>query len=91
LAIITLLCTVFGLVLSFIRDRRSHIVPSILGVVSVILLLVIKTKFDSEVLREGGGMVQVGYDSGFWLTFLFSLCAAVLNGFLFSQREKQIG
>lgn len=83
-----LLSAVLGLGLSFLKGRRSSIVPAILGVAGFVLLLLLKFKIDNEVLKEGEGMVQVEYGIGFWLAFLFLLFAAGWNGFLFSRRKK---
>lgn len=79
-----------GLGLSFIRSRRSAIVPAIMGAITAGLLLALKNKIDSDVLREGEGALQVEYNSGFWLALLFSFLACGLNLFLFWKKEREI-
>ena len=61
----------------------------VVGATGLILLLLLKAKIDSDILRESKGVLQVDYSIGFWLAFLLFLFAAGLNGFLFSQRRYQ--
>lgn len=88
LAVLVFLSCVIGLLLSLIKGMKSAIAPAIIAFVGLILLLLLKAKLDNEVLREGGGIVQLEYGTGFWLTFLLFLIAVGLNGFLFSQKKK---
>ncbi|MBL7209075.1 MAG: zinc-ribbon domain-containing protein [Dehalococcoidia bacterium] len=90
LAILAFLSAVAGLGLSFIKGRKIVIAPAISGVAGSILLLLLKSKIDNEILSEGAGMIQVEYGIGFWLTILVFLSAAGLNGFLFLQSEKAV-
>jgi len=91
LAILALFSAIVGLGLSFLKGKKSSIAPAIIGAAGLILLLVLKIKLDSNILKEGQGMLQLKYGIGFWLTFLFFLFAAGLNAFLFSQRDKAQG
>jgi len=90
LAISALITTLVGLGLSFLRARRSAIAPAIAGAATVILLLALKYKLDNDVLKEGEGMIQIEYNFGFWLAFLFSILAVALNLFLFMKRGREI-
>jgi len=90
LAISALITTLVGLGLSFLKNRRSAIAPAIAGAATVILLLTLKYKLDNDVLKEGEGMIQIEYNFGFWLAFLFSILAVVLNLFLFMRRKGEI-
>lgn len=87
LAIAAFISAFMGLGLSFIKSRKSSIAPAVMGAAGVILLLLLKSKIDSEVLRQGEGMIQVEYGIGFWLTFLSFLSAAVLNVVLAMQSK----
>jgi len=88
LAILAFFSAVVGLGLSFLRSRKSAIAPAITGGVGLITLLLLKSKIDNDVLKEGGGMLQVEYGVGFWLTLILFLSAIGMNAFLLSQREK---
>jgi len=65
-------------------------VPAILGIAGMIVFLIFKTKTDNDILREGGGAIQVEYVIGFWLTFLAFVLAALFNGFIFFSKEKSV-
>lgn len=84
LAIATFICVIVGLGLSFLKSRQSAIAPAIVSTGGLVLLLLLKSKITNDVLREGGGAIQVGYSVGFWLTLLFIIFAIGLNALLFS-------
>jgi hypothetical protein len=90
LAILSILCVILGLGLSFLKDKKSKIAPAISGLAGLTFLLLLKAKIDNDVLREGGGVLRVEYDIGFWLTFLLLLIAAGWHGYLFSRRKIKI-
>lgn len=90
LAILVLLSTIVGFGLSFLKSRESTIASAITGGIGLIFLLLLKSKIDNEVLREGEGAFRVEYGAGFWLILLLFLSAIGLNAFLFSQRKKEI-
>lgn len=87
LAIAAFISVFAGLGLSFIKARKGSIAPAVIGAAGVILLLLLKSKIDNEVLRQGGGMIQVNYGVGFWLTFMSFLSAGVFNAFSLSQSK----
>ena len=90
LAIVALITTLAGLGLSFLKNRRSAIGPAIAGAATVIFLLLLKYKLDSDILTEGEGVLRMEYNFGFWLAFLFSIIAVALNLFLFMKRPKTV-
>ena len=87
LIIAAFIVAIAGFVLSFLKGKNSSIVPVILGIAGIIILLIFKTKTDNDILREGGGAIQVEYATGFWLTFLAFVFAAFFNGFIFFSKE----
>lgn len=87
-AIIAFSCAVLGLGLSFLKNKKSAILPAISGVAGLVMLLLLKSKLDGNITKEAGGMVQVEYDIGFWLIAVFFLLAAGLNTFIFFQKEE---
>jgi hypothetical protein len=90
LAALAFLCGVAGLGLSFLQKKKSAIAPALIGGTGVILLLLLKSKLDSDVLRQGQGMLRLEYGAGFWLAFLFYVSAAAVNGFLFARSKKEV-
>jgi hypothetical protein len=91
LALFAFLATIAGLALSFYRRDKSAIAPAAVSGIGLILLLVLKSKLDSDILKQGGGMLQLEYSVGFWMAFILYLAAMVLNGFIFSQGKREIG
>ena len=87
LAIITFSCVIIGLLLSFIKNRRSAILPAVSAGVGTITLLMLKTKIDNAVLREGGGMIQVSYTFGFWVLLMLLIAGVGLNIYVFSGKD----
>ena len=90
LAIIAFISVLCGLGLSFIKGRKGLIMPTIMGAVGAVCLLALKSKVDSEILRQGEGMIQVEYGAGFWLAFLSLICAVGVNIFLVSQSKERV-
>ena len=90
LAILAFLSAVAGLGLSFLKGRKVAIAPAVSGAAGSVLLLLLKSRIDNEVLSQGGGMIQVEYEIGFWLTILVFLSAAGLNGFLLLQSKEEV-
>ena len=90
LAIFAFFSGVMGLGLSFLKGRKSSVAPAIAGIIGVIALLLLKSKLNNEILKEGGGMLQLEYGVGFWLTFVLYLSAIGLNIFLLSGSKRQI-
>lgn len=90
LAILALAVTLIGLGISFPKSRKTAIAPAIAGAAAAIFFLLLKNQIDNEVLREGEGVIQVEYNFGFWLAFLFSILAVISNLFLFMKKEGEI-
>lgn len=77
-----------GLATSFVVSKKMAIIPSGIGAVGSVVLLLLKTKLDDEILRQGQGALRVEYGLGFWMSFLLFLSAALLNGYLFLESKK---
>lgn len=87
LAICAFLSVIVGLGLSLLKTKKSPIVTAIIGGIGAVMLLLLKSKMDNDVLNQTGGMVQLEYTFGFWLTFLLNFSAAGLNAFFASKKE----
>lgn len=77
-AAIALGAAVLGLLVGFAKAKSARLVNAISGGAGAVFLLLLKSKIDKEVLKEGGGMISVTYDAGFWIALiLFALAFAV--------------
>jgi hypothetical protein len=76
LAVMALLSVLVGVGLSFLRGKKGAVGSITLAVLGVILLVALKSKLDGEALNQGGGMIQVNYEAGYYLSLIFLLAAA---------------
>lgn len=72
-----LLAAVAGLVLSIRRTGRRK-AAAVMGAAGFILLLFYKSSTDGNVLRQGHGMIQVDYGSGFIMAATLFVIAILL-------------
>ncbi|MGD1046670.1 MAG: hypothetical protein ABR936_15285 [Bacteroidota bacterium] len=87
LAVAVLVLTILGLALSFLKDKRSSIIPGIIGVAAFILLLLLKSKIDTDASNQS---IQVQYAIGFWMVLILLIGAIALNGYLYFYSNKQV-
>jgi len=78
-AILVFLSTIAGFALSFKKDKKGAISVAVTGGMGIIFLLLLKSKLDNDILREGGGMLQLNYGAGFYVTLLLFLSAVGVN------------
>ncbi|MGC8903489.1 MAG: hypothetical protein ACP5KD_09170 [Fervidobacterium sp.] len=88
-AVAVLLVTILGFALSFLKTSKSSVIPSIVGLAGFILLLLLKSKIETDAANQGQGMIQVEYATRFWLVFVLFIGAVVLNGYLYFASAKQ--
>jgi hypothetical protein len=88
MALLAFISAIVGLILSFLKNRKISLATAIVGGLGLIFLLLLKNKLDNDMLREGQGMLQLEYSTGFWLTLIFFILAAVWNVFIFSKGNK---
>ena len=75
-----LIAALTGLIFSIRKSGRRKI-STVAGVVGFLLLLAYKSKTDGDVLRQGGGMIQVDYGGGFILAVaLFAVAILLASG-----------
>lgn len=89
LAIATFVCVIIGLLTSFIKNKKSAILPTIFSIAGIVTLLMLKNKLDNDVLKAGAGMVQISYVFGFWAILVLLIISAGLNGFIFSGKDDK--
>jgi fucose 4-O-acetylase-like acetyltransferase len=87
LAVAVLVLTILGFALSFLKDKRSSIIPGIIGAAAFILLLLLKSKIDTDASNQS---MQVQYAIGFWLVLVLLIGAIALNGYLYFYSNKQV-
>ena len=83
LAVAVLLVTIVGFVLSFLKSAKSSLITSIVGVLAFVLLLLFKSKIDTDAVNQSQGMIQAEYAIGFWLALILFIAAAALNGYIY--------
>jgi L-asparagine transporter-like permease len=76
LAVCALLSVLAGVGLSFLKGKKGAVGSAALAVLGVILLAALKSRLDGEALQQGRGVIQVGYQAGYYLTLVFLLVAA---------------
>jgi hypothetical protein len=91
LAALAILSGLLGLGSSFIRIKRSGIIPAGSAAAGFILLLMLKSKIDDAVAREGAGLILVSYGLGFWLAFIIYVSAMLVNiyGLILEKNESE--
>lgn len=48
----------------------------------------LKSKIDSEIVKQGQGLLLVSYGFGFWLAFIFFISATFLNVYSLMDSQK---
>jgi hypothetical protein len=73
-----------------LKDRfQKSLVPGVASGIGAIILLFVKSGADSEVMKQGSGMIQVSYGIGFYLALLLFITNAGVNGYQFMEERKQ--
>jgi hypothetical protein len=78
LAILAFLSCLVALGLGFAKSRNTEIGAAVLAGIGVVCLLMLKSKLQDEVLRQSSDILQVNYESGYWLAVLAILAAGGL-------------
>jgi hypothetical protein len=84
LAILAFLAAAGGLGLSFLKGKKGPGASAVLSALAVIFLLALKSGIDSDALRQGQGMVEVHYETGFYLSLVLLLAAVGANAYAFA-------
>jgi hypothetical protein len=85
IAIAAFLCGVLGLALSFVKGRAGAIATAAAGGLAAILLLAMRSAIEGDALKQGGGVIQVNYEAGFYAVVILFLAAVGLNIFVLMQ------
>lgn len=79
LAMFALLASIGGIGLSFLRGKKGFLGPAIAGITGVISLIALSERLNNKILQEGGGLLQLDYRAGFYLTLILFLSATGVN------------
>ncbi len=79
LATLAVISSIVGLGTSLVKARKAVIASAGSGASGALLLLMLKSKLDDEVIKQGGGLILINYSFGFWLAFLFLVSASLVN------------
>jgi hypothetical protein len=72
-----------GIAVGFVKIAQQAAVQAGLGVLGVVLLIVLKSQIDGQMVKQGQGMLQVSYGAGYWLALLAFLGASATSGYRF--------
>ena len=89
-AIIVCIITVIGLVMGFIRGRTSSMFSGAAGAIACILLLILKTKIETDAFRESQGLLHVDYAIGFWFFAILCMAAVALSVFTYMGSKEHL-
>ena len=87
-AVVALIALVAGIAFCFSVARPQSMVAGICGIVSLVAMLLLKTKMDAEIMKEASGFpVSVDYKVGFWALCIASITGALL-AFMRAKNER---
>lgn len=81
------LCAILGLGLSFLGSGLV-LGPAISGGVGALSLVILKSRIDDQIAKQGGGMFQVNYEAGFIMALLLFLGATAWNAYMFWDKRR---
>lgn len=86
---LALVALIVALATSFSEDRGVKLVSGGAGALAALFLLIGKGAVQERAVEEGGGMVRVSFDAGFWLALIASAAGAVIVGRLLWEGRPQ--
>lgn len=79
-ATIALLAVISGIAIRFLMVEQAQRIPSaVCGVISFMLLLLLKGKLDRDIFTQGSGMMALDFHFGYWMSVILSFVAGTLN------------
>lgn len=76
------LCAIVGLGVSFLRSRKSALLPLAAAAIALVSLAVLRIGIDNATLSKGQGLITTEYGLGYYLIGLFLMAALLLNSYL---------
>jgi hypothetical protein len=86
-ATVAAICALLALGLSFLGARMA-LGTAIGGAMGTVSLLLMKAQLDDRIAKQGQGMLQVDYETGFALALALLMGGAAWNAYLFWQKKK---
>lgn len=87
IAMLAFATVIAGLGIGFLKGKKGAIGSAVVGGVGTVLTLLLKSKLDNDILRETGGMLQVDYGAGFYLTLISFLSVIGINAYSIMQEK----
>jgi len=87
LAILAFLTAIAGFGIGFLKGKKWRIGSAIASGVGIILLFMLKSKLNNDILRESENVLQVDYGVGFYLTLIFFFFAILVNIYSINAEE----
>ena len=87
LASLALACSIVGVGVGLSTWKKGPKVSIGIAIAGVILMLLLKSKVDTDVFTQGRGMIQVDYEIGFWGSFLLFISAVIVNFLPIQEQE----
>lgn len=87
--VFTLICAAAASLLCFVTGAAGKLLPALLGVGGFICMLVVKKRFDDQMLKEGQGLLTIEYGLGFIATCILLLLGAAICGYHYNQAKKE--
>lgn len=85
LAALALVAVIIGGILSLFKGQIGVKGPAVVGGLGTILLLLLKSKMDDDILKQSQGVLQISYEMGFYLTLVLFISAVALNVYSIMQ------
>ncbi|MBE9031319.1 hypothetical protein IQ266_16410 [filamentous cyanobacterium LEGE 11480] len=70
-----------GIAMSFVAIRQKAMIEAAIAGVGAVMMFILKLTIDGEITKQGGGMFQVDYEIGYWLTMILFIGAIGVNGY----------
>jgi hypothetical protein len=82
LAGLVVLCAIVGLGASFLKSRKSALLPGVAAAIALVALAVLRVGIDRATASKGQRLTTAEYGIGYYLMGLFLLAALLLNSYL---------
>ena len=88
MALLAFLAALVGLAVGFIRKKMTAIFSLIIALLGTVFLILLKINMDSDVALNGEGIMNLEYQTGYWLTIILFIAAAVAHWFIYNEKKK---
>ncbi len=88
MALFALLTAVVGLAVGFIRKKITALISLVIAVLGVVFLFLLKINMDGDAALSGQGIIKLEYQSGYWLTIILFIAAAVVQWLIYNEKKK---